>query len=221
MFVKYGNNRKLPHGEEFSILAEFQIDLLKEMKMSLESSLNEERKQLEKLVKGLKAEQYESDYDYHSHLGSICDDFIQTNEIENIMKLLIVVRLYIIVELTTKRVLKWLIQDRKKENQDQLFRKVSKWENLKKIFKKFGVNLNDISDFNVINELRCLNNAIKHGGYVDEELAQFPIWKNELKKEINADKIGLEGFYNSVPKYIFDLVEKANAGSTANSTIFS
>jgi len=221
MFIKYGTNRKLPHGKDFSLLAGFQIDLLKEMRMSLESTLNEERERLEDLIKESKAEQFESDYDYHSYLDSIYDDFMQASLIENMLKLLIVVRLYIIVELTTKHVLKWLIQDIKKENKDQLIRKASKWESLKKIYKKYGVNLNDISEFNVINELRCLNNAIKHGGYVGEQLTQFPIWKNELKKEINVDKIDLERFYNSIPKFIFDLVEKANAAPTTNSTLYS
>ena len=35
-----------------------------------------------------------------------------------------------------------------------------------------------------VNELRCLNNAIKHGRRVSEKLAEFPLWKHKKGDEL-------------------------------------
>jgi len=73
-----------------------------------------------------------------------------------------------------------------------------------------GLDLSEVSEFSVIDELRCLNNVIKHGGYVDKTLSAFLGWKDDIEEEIDVDKIELEKFYISIPKYIHDTAEKIN-----------
>jgi hypothetical protein len=49
----------------------------------------------------------------------------------------------------------------------QLFR----WDDFKKVLRKAGIRLSEVADYKTVNELRCLNNAIKHSGKVDKKLA--------------------------------------------------
>lgn len=59
-----------------------------------------------------------------------------------------------------------------------------------------------------VNELRCLNNAIKHGRRVNGKLADFSRWKNKKGKELGD----LESHYNRlrplVERYLEDLTER-------------
>jgi hypothetical protein len=62
-----------------------------------------------------------------------------------------------------------------------------------------------------INELRCINNAIKHDGYVDEELAIFPNWTHLEDQELGNLGHLYRGFRADAESYISDLVSKADS----------
>lgn len=49
---------------------------------------------------------------------------------------------------------------------------------------KFGVNIRDLNNYNQMNELRCLNNCIKHTGYPDTELIAINPERWKAKEEI-------------------------------------
>ena len=59
-----------------------------------------------------------------------------------------------------------------------------------------------------VNELRCLNNAIKHERQVGDELAKFPLWQNKEGNELGD----LESHYNRLrpfaKQYLEDLTER-------------
>ena len=61
-----------------------------------------------------------------------------------------------------------------------------------------------------MNELRCLNNAIKHERQVDDELAKFPLWQNKEDDELGD----LESHYYRLrpfaKQYLEDLTERLN-----------
>jgi len=75
------------------------------------------------------------------------------------------------------------------------------------LLKAQGINLRHIPHYRAVNELRLLNNAIKHDGPVSTELAsEYPRWKKD------APLADLEAAYNRlkahVPPYIFRFAER-------------
>ena len=59
-----------------------------------------------------------------------------------------------------------------------------------------------------VDELRCLNNAIKHERKVGDELAKFPLWQNKEDDELGD----LESHYHILrpfaKQYLEDLTER-------------
>ena len=211
MYRSSYSNKKLPKPENFSLLVEFEIELLKEMVMSLELNLNEVRDSIKAEIEKASPEQYDSEYDYLSHMDSLNDEIVQLIEVADISKKLAVVGLYMIVENFTKRIMKCLYHDLDEKTRKKKLHYLYIWDVLKKELNNLcGLDLSEVSEYSVIDELRCLNNDIKHSGYVGEDLSAFLSWKDDIEKEIDVDKIELEKFYISIPKYIHDMVEKIN-----------
>jgi len=110
---------------------------------------------------------------------------------------LIIVALYRKVELTRKRLLKHAdpnLNDRElfifKKVKEQLEKKVA-----------YGIKANQ-----AIDELRCLNNAIKHEGIVSEELSRFPDWIHG--EELSDLDKAYERLSKDVRVYLKDLYSK-------------
>lgn len=62
-----------------------------------------------------------------------------------------------------------------------------------------------------IDELRCLNNAVKHQAEVTEELAAFPAWKDKAGNKLGDVRPAYNRLRESVPKYLYDLAMKVVA----------
>ncbi|MEO3988140.1 hypothetical protein [Plesiomonas shigelloides] len=65
-------------------------------------------------------------------------------------------------------------------NKDEI-KKLHRVKELKVKLKEIGCDITTLSGFQQFDELRCLNNCIKHSGYVDKELAKHSIWKKNEK----------------------------------------
>lgn len=86
-------------------------------------------------------------------------------------------------------------------------KKYYKWENIKECFMSNGIDLQLLQDYSVINELRCLNNCLKHSGYVDKNLLEAnSIWVKNTKIE-NLDK-HIERFDQATERFFRNLLEK-------------
>ena len=59
-------------------------------------------------------------------------------------------------------------------------------------------------------EFRSINNAIKHDGYVDEELSKFPNWTKLKNQELGNVGHLYRAFRADAESYISDLVSKAD-----------
>lgn len=113
---------------------------------------------------------------------------------------LAIIALYRIVELNSKSIVKSALP-----NVDP--KKFSRIDELSKLLaKELGVDLKQVPYFGSIDELRLVNNAIKHEGKVDEDLAKYPGWTkgDEL---VNIDA-AFERLVKDVPKYIEALAAK-------------
>lgn len=85
-----------------------------------------------------------------------------------------------------------------------------KWENIKSLFKSYGILVGDIEHQNLVNELRVVNNNIKHSSFIDDKVSNANINEFELMEEFDCES--LAKFYlriRGVPvKFLKSLVEK-------------
>ena len=82
------------------------------------------------------------------------------------------------------------------------------WKKLKKQLRTNGIDVEKMVNYREVNQLRCLNNSIKHSGIVDGELAATG-WGKE-GTEINANKCrqSLPELANAGEAYLGDLASK-------------
>ena len=98
------------------------------------------------------------------------DEAHQLSEVDALFTQLAVIGLYKIVEIRTKSHLAV------KASAAELT-SAFKFAQVKALFLKYsGVKLASLQHYGAIDELRCLNNAIKHNGVVGKELSAFQGW---------------------------------------------
>ncbi|KAA8694477.1 MULTISPECIES: hypothetical protein [Pseudomonas] len=76
-----------------------------------------------------------------------------------------------------------------------------RWDIIEKHYTNHNANLNKASSYSTINELRILNNKIKHSYIVDKDLIKFEHFKNHENKRINT--IPLRTFDYTLAAYNF------------------
>jgi hypothetical protein len=74
-----------------------------------------------------------------------------------------------------------------------------------------GFQRTSVASHDVVEELRCVNNSIKHSGIVDEKLASTnPFWKQDDRIEPTRIMERLQDYKEHVPRYLSDLRQKLN-----------
>jgi hypothetical protein len=82
------------------------------------------------------------------------------------------VALYRIVEINTKKIVRWRWSAAYIKAQD-----LYKTDRLRAVLKReLGADLKHLPGFATVDELRCANNAVKHEGKVSQALAAYPGW---------------------------------------------
>lgn len=168
----------------------------------LNASVNRRIKRLEDEYKNLTIDQFEDPRDidaYRDHLGETITLSYATKALGDELS---IVALYKKVESKTGRIVKRLIPAATHKNLS--------------IFKQFcevlPFDIKTVNGFASFNELRLLNNSIKHGEVVSKELAgNFPIWI------VGADLKELDSAFSrifpGVKTYVSELVESVYAHS--------
>ena len=175
---------------EYNNLQQFLIkifELVKEQKRELIQSLNKEMSNLE-------------NFDFDD--SKICEfNFLS----ENIYNCLAV----FLYSFTEKSLKKLLCLD------------LNKNVNIKNINKQFEstyhFNITEIQKYNIFNELRLVNNCIKHSGFVDRKLSQYNNkWTKDESIVLTEDDIKF--YFNSLADFITDIFSKII--ETGNLVIF-
>jgi hypothetical protein len=73
---------------------------------------------------------------------------------------------------------------------------IYKWEQIKSILNNVEINIGDIDSHNQINELRIVNNNIKHSNIISEKVLKDEISEFEGKKEFDSQS--LSNFYSRI-----------------------
>lgn len=133
--------------------------------------------------------------------GFLSDELREIDTISGLADELSIVALYRVVELNTARIVVYEFGPAAKQ-------KASRIDGVKDLLmKNMGLKLETVPHYRAINELRLLNNAIKHEGVVSDDLAKaFPRWKR------GSALSGLDKAYKRlgprVPIYILRLSER-------------
>ncbi len=76
--------------------------------------------------------------------------------------------------------------------------------------KQIGITKQGVESWKAVDELRCLNNAFKHGGYVEGSLAKYDAWTSRLGEEISNVDVEYPRLRKAAEEYIKDLVSQAS-----------
>ena len=132
----------------------------------------------------------------------LADDLYLLESISNLADELSIVALYRVVEINTRRILAHKFGPK-------AARKASYIRQLQELLKQNGILLERIPHYRAMNELRLLNNAVKHAGYGSPELAeQYSRWRRFKHKELVGLDDAYERLKTRVPSYILRLAER-------------
>lgn len=85
-----------------------------------------------------------------------------------------------------------------------------RWDQLITKFEEKSISLSQLDRFFDANECRVLNNAIKHSGFVNERLTEFPFFLAHQGKELKKVNLEMQRYYNGVSSFIGSLIEAGN-----------
>jgi hypothetical protein len=109
----------------------------------------------------------------------------------------LIINLWATIEQFTNRTLNLIDPDGKSSHH---------WYVVEKEFLKSGVDILTISSSESINELRIVNNKIKHLYFVDKQLAKFESFKDSEGKSLNSVSFNLQKYISSSYHFIFTLI---------------
>ena len=98
------------------------------------------------------------------------EESVYGEELADLTSELAIVALYKKLEIDTKRAIKIVFPE-------QSDRDLFKWETLKNFLRGQGIDIENFSKYSEVDELRIINNCIKHSGIVDGNLSKFGEWK--------------------------------------------
>lgn len=177
-------------------------ETLDQFRDHLEASLKSREKSLEKDYTSISPDDFDDPNDFEGYKMHIEDQAYFAGEVRKLSHELCIVALYKQIEIHTKKVAK---RNFPKLNDKQLF-------NISSMKSALPFNLETLPNFAAFDELRLLNNAIKHEGLVSEELAKsFPSWI--IGEEIKNLDVCYERLTPLVQNYVKAFVTSAYANS--------
>lgn len=179
----------------------FQSEELDEFRGLVAASLTRHREALSNEAASLSNDRFDSEdtlEDYRSHLD---DRWTLIQEIQQLADELAIVALYKQVELHTKRIIKRSIP-----NVDP-----RKFSNIDTLRKAMPFVIDTLPHFQAFDELRLINNAIKHEGKVSPALGSaFPAWN------VGDDLAGLGAAYQRLHPLVAAYVQSFVSACYAN-----
>ena len=127
------------------------------------------------------------------------DEYAEVEGTKLLFYKLCIIALYMDIEMCLKEVAVYLFNAEKKT--------MYRFDDIKRSFEMKGITIAGIVDYNIINELRELNNCIKHNGYVSEKLATInKSWVKDT--EIKANEKHIDYFEKGLSNFKLDLHSK-------------
>ncbi len=164
-----------------------EIIVLREKAQEIESEIRDyEENNIQNDENGRPSETY---LDFFSELGGLDTEIHFFSEQQLAIEEMKLVFLYKEFEIMMKELITLSFPD---AAVDELY----KWDYVKTFFKGSGILVGDIKNHKLINELRLVNNNIKHSNIIDEKVIKADIL--EFKHKENFDCESLSAFYARV-----------------------
>ena len=144
------------------------FDVIDEFQMHLDSAWSQSEARLRKEYAGLSADGFENEHDMEDYRSFLEDDFHQLGEVKKLGQALALTGLYRQLETQVMRVLGSTFPDMGNAKKANILRGIPEPE----------IDSSKLVGFTAVDELRLLNNIIKHAGSkVSTELAtKYPNW---------------------------------------------
>lgn len=184
------------------------FDVLDEFHSLLHSAASQSEKHLREQYEGLSADSFENEGEMEAYQSFLEDDFYQLGEAKKLGHALAISGLYRQVETHIKRVIGSTFPDIGQKKIGKILLGVPQLE----------IDGSKLVGFEAVDELRMLNNLIKHAGSkADADLAnKYPVWVK------NAELLDLDKAYERlkplVKQYMRAFVIEAHDRSTAFET---
>lgn len=177
-----------------------EVDAIEEFRIHLNVSLDRSKKRIQKEYSALEPSQFEDEFDLESYQGMLDDEIFMLEEVKKLADELSITALYKHIELHIKRVTKRHLPSISDAS----------LSDMGKLKKALPFNIENVTEYSSFNELRLINNSIKHAGEVSKQLAStFPNWvEGEKLSNLND---AYERLLPGIRKYISALV--SNIGS--------
>jgi hypothetical protein len=171
-------------------LAENEVDTIDRFCAHAHDAAAKQRHSIERRADGLPEEVQEL----------MADDLYELDVISKLADQLAIVALHRVVEINTGKILTHRFGATSGSNASYIGR-------LSKFLREHGINIKRIPHYRAVNELRLLDNAIKHARHVTTELAnEYPRWKRG--QELDGLEATYERLKRHVPSYIFRFAER-------------
>lgn len=168
------------------------IDSFREL---VSESVTTEFSKIDEKYKSHKKSEYSSQETRQFREECITDDAIYLNDVSNLAAELSIVALYKLFEKKHKGIISF-------HKNETSMKKYGYWDNVKQVIPS---EVKNTLAFNAVNELRLVNNCIKHEGEVSEELAnEFPDYGKAGDDFTDLDEV-FQRLQPSVIKYINNL----------------
>jgi len=195
----------LPYPDIYKVLSQIRVDALRHLLLSISSQLLTERQGLESKINEIKKDDFDTDISYQWYIDDLSDTFHTLKDIESEAAKLSIIGLYRDLESNTISIFKWLYgKDEKK------LKKLHRFDEQEKhLINDFGFDVRSLSKYKKIDELRLINNAIKHNECkVTAELKKYNRWREiiEIKNFLEL----FDEFCEIIPQYLKELVIQIN-----------
>ena len=192
--MKPSNIRKI----QINIIRAYDESLIDGIYYSAISSQSSLEKKLNKRVEEIESNISLSDDDKHFEMEYLNDKYYGSRLIKELSEEMVIIALFKTVEIAIKKML-----ERSELFTDDELRQFFRVKELLSQVKNKIVDLKTLQGFTSYDELRCINNSIKHEGVVGKELAAFSSWT--LGKKISDLWNHYERLKPGVRRFIYNL----------------
>lgn len=184
---------------DIQISAHFANDYyIKNLKQAIAKSLNSQREKLQQEYTSLAIDQFLCEGDMEQYKGVLEDEFCVLDETQNLADELMINAKYKFVEIHVKGRVKRILPNITDSNAS----------NIEQLKRQLPFNLESLEGFDAFDELRLINNAIKHQGYVTAQLAdRYPHWSEgtnfqNLEETLERLEPGLNRYLESIARSV-------------------
>jgi hypothetical protein len=127
----------------------------------------------------------------------VADEAAFVGDLRELLNALTAIGLYRVVELGTKRALRWRYKPAEAKP-------LYIWTNLSRALRRdVGVTHKSLPQYATIDELRLVNNAVKHDGKVNKQVAKYTGWQEGEPFVMLESR--LPDYMKAIPDYLFAL----------------